>query len=150
MFEKFAFDTALEIMPNYLWNNIHWTLVILLSIASIALGALWHQKFHVLGQIWQSENYPNGMPPKDSMNLKRMFGGTIISHFVICAILSALVSGHGTGFGLLIGLGLSIGFVITTMAPTYFFANRSSKLLAVDAGFYVVFLSLAGGTFGSF
>jgi len=84
MFEKFAFDTALEIMPKYLWNNIHWTLVILLTIASFALGAIWHQKFHVLGQIWQSENYPNGMPPKDTMNLKRMFGGTNLSLCNMC------------------------------------------------------------------
>jgi len=149
MLENYAVNIAIERAPAYLWSNIQWGWVLFLTFFSFILGAFWHQRFHILGRIWSHENYPQGFPEKRSMNLRLMFGSSALGHFILLTTLSAIVSRHGNSLGLTIGLGISVVFVLATMAPTYFFAGRSWKLLAVDAGFYVVLLGLAGAILGN-
>ena len=65
---------------------------------------------------------------------------------VITAIasLSAVVSGLGAFNGFVGGLTVALVWIVPVMASTYLFANRSLKLLMVDAGMYVVLFSVAG------
>ena len=47
-----------------------------------------------------------------------------------------------------IGFLVSVVWILPAMTATYLFANRSLKLLAIDAGLYVVLFTLAGGIMG--
>lgn len=125
-------------------SNIHWIPVIVMTIFSFALGAAWHQKF-LFGKVWTSENKPT---LDRKMNIPFIFGGTAVMHFLALTGLSALVSNQDWHDGLHIGLLVSVVFVLPAMAATYLFANRSMKLLAIDAGMYIVLFALAGGIMG--
>lgn len=143
MLERFAIDLVRDDLPSLLWRRIDWVRVVLLAIASFGLGAAWHRRTHLLGRIWARENYPEG-PDTSRMNLPLVFGGTAVSHLLLIAFLSSLVSGSGSLFGLEVGFALSVFVVFATMAPTYLFAGRKPSLLLVDTGLYVVLLSVCG------
>ncbi|MBA4410695.1 MAG: hypothetical protein C0397_14885 [Odoribacter sp.] len=125
-------------------SNIHWIPVIVMTVFSFALGAAWHQKF-LFGKTWKQENHST---LDQKMNIPLIFGGTAVMHFLALAGLSALVSNQGWHNGLHIGLLVSAVWVLPAMTATYLFANRSMKLLAIDAGMYVVLFAIAGLVMG--
>ena len=127
-------------------SNIHWVPVVIMVIVSFALGALWHQPF-LFGKIWEKENNPNKVERK--LNVPLIFGVTAIVHFIAIAGLGAIVSGLGAIQGMLGGLFICIVWVFPTMCGTYLFAGRSFKLLAIDAGMYIVLFSLSGLVLGA-
>jgi NADH:ubiquinone oxidoreductase subunit 5 (subunit L)/multisubunit Na+/H+ antiporter MnhA subunit len=124
-----------------LFSRIHWLPVIVMTLFSFVLGMLWHQPF-LFGKTWAKENNTANVQKK--VNLPLTFGGTALMHFVAIASLSAVVSRTGLISGLLIGLFISLVWVLPAMSGTYLFANRSLKLLAIDAGMYIVLFSICG------
>ena len=51
--------------------------------------------------------------------------------------------------GLLVGLAISLVWIATSIGVTYIFVGRTFRLFLIDAGFYVVFLSVAGLILGA-
>lgn len=88
------------------------------------------------------ENNPEKIQRK--VNFPLVFGGSAILHFIALAGLSAVVSRQGYLDGLLVGFLISLIWALPSLGGTYLFANRSLKLLAVDAGMYIVLFSLSG------
>ena len=127
-----------------LFSNIHWIPVIVMTFVSFALGAAWHQKF-LFGKVWNIENKPN---IDNKANIPLIFGGTAVMHLLTLAGLSALVSGQGWLNGLYIGLLVALVWILPAMTSTYLFANRSLKLLAIDAGMYIVLFAISGIVLG--
>lgn len=130
-----------------LLSNVHWIPVIVMTIISFIIGFLWHSKL-LFGNIWKQENNPDNIPIK--INAPLIFGGTAIFHFIAISGLSAIVSGLGGVNGLITGLFVSLVWILPAMVGTYLFANRSLKLLAIDAGMYIVLFSLSGFVLGKF
>jgi len=125
----------------HLVSNIHWIPVIVMTIFSFVLGFAWHQSF-LFGKTWTKENQPNQDGKK--MNIPLIFGGTAIVHFMAISALDAVVAGTGAASGLITGLVISIIWMLPALAGTYLFANRSLKLLAIDAGMYMVLFAVSG------
>ena len=115
-------------------SNIHWIPVIVMTILSFSLGFAWHQKF-LFGKTWTEENKAN---LARKANYPLIFGGTAVMHFLALAGLSAVVSNAGWQNGLHTGILIWFVWVLPPMAATYLFANRSLKLLAIDARMYLV------------
>jgi hypothetical protein len=131
-----------------LLGAIHWVPVIGMTVLSFAMGMAWHQPF-LFGKPWAQENkLTTGSARK--VNAPLTFGGTAILHFMALSALSAVVSGHGALFGVLTGLAVSLVWVLPAMGGTYLFASRSLRLLAIDAGFYIVLYTAAGLVLGAF
>ena len=126
-------------------SAVHWLPVIIMTVVSFALGAFWHSPV-MFGKLWKKENNYN--TPKEELNMPLIFGGTAVMHFVALTGLNAVISGSGALEGMLAGFLIAVVWVFTTLGGTYLFANRSVKLLLVDAGMYVVLFSLAGLVFG--
>lgn len=127
-----------------LMENIRWLPVVVMTIFSFMLGALWHSSM-LFGKSWKKENHYDDQV---KVNAPLIFGGTAIMHFVAIVALSAVISGMGSMVGLAGGLLIALVWVLPTMAGTYLFANRSLKLLAIDAGMYIVLFSIAGLVLG--
>lgn len=130
---------------SLLFSNIRWFPVIVMTLFSFVIGMLWHRPF-LFGRIWVRENYPNGSPHE--INAPLVFGGTAIVHFVALASLSAVISGMGALNGLIGGFLISLLWVFPAIAGTYLFASRPFKLLAIDAGMYIVLFSVSGLVLG--
>jgi len=125
-------------------SNIHWIPVIVLTVLSFSLGFAWHQKF-LFGKTWAEENKAN-LSRKGNYPL--IFGGTAVMHFLALTGLSAMVSNIGWQDGLHAGILVWFVWVLPPMTATYLFANRSLKLLAIDAGMYFVLFGISGLVLG--
>ena len=125
--------------------NIHWIPVIIMTILSFPIGFAWHQKF-LLGETWKEENKLT--LGKKKMNIPLIFGGTAVMHLLALAGLSSVVSNAGWQNGLHAGVLIWFVWVLPPMAATYLFANRSMKLLAIDAGMYMVLFGISGLVLG--
>ncbi len=130
---------------NVFFSNIQWFPVVVMTLFSFILGMLWHRPF-LFGRLWVKENYPHSSPRE--VNALLVFGGTALAHFVALAALSAQVSGNGGLNGFQGGLLIAVLWILPVLAGTYLFASRSLKLLAIDAGMYVVLFSLSGFILG--
>lgn len=122
-------------------SNIHWIPVLVVSILSFIVGFVWHSPA-LFGKAWTAENYAD----KDKLKPKAplIFGGTAVLHVIALSGLSAVVSGMGAIMGLLGGLSISVVWILPALGGTYLFAGRSLRLLAIDAGMYIVLFSLSG------
>jgi hypothetical protein len=64
--------------------------------------------------------------------------------------LAMLIGNQSTALcGLSYGLIISLVWVATSIGVTYLFVGRSFRLFLIDAGFYVVFYSIAGLILGA-
>ncbi len=126
-------------------SEIHWLPVLVMTIFSFLLGSVWHMKF-LFGKTWTSENYGEESPGKG--NIPLMFGGTALAHLLLIATLGALVADKGAMKGMLTAFLISLFWVLPVMAGTYLFAGRSVKLLAIDAGMYMLLFTLSGLVLG--
>ncbi len=122
-------------------SNIRWLPVIVMTVFSFVIGFGWHSKY-LFGKTWSMENNPNNLQRK--VNAPLVFGGTAIMHFLAIASISAIVSGQGYTNGFLTGFLISLVWILPSMSGTYLFASRSIKLLAIDAGMYIVLFSISG------
>ncbi len=125
-----------------LFTEINWLAVAAVTILSFILGALWHSVLFKKGwsedsnSIYNSENHGN--PAK-------IFGLAGLAHLVAVIALALFIGSSSTAVeGLLKGFLVSIVWVSTSIGVTYLFVGRTFRLFLIDAGFYVVFLSLAG------
>ena len=122
--------------------GVSWGKVALLTVLSFAFGALWHSPL-MFGPVWLKEIQPYTKPRGGA--LAALVAAAAAAHLALLIALGALVgSGSSTARGLQVGLGVALFFVTTTLGATYLFAARSLRLFLIDAGFYLVFLALAG------
>jgi len=123
------------------FSNVQWLPALVMTLFSFILGFIWHRP-ELFGKTWERENQA------DKEKLKKrapmIFLGTAIFHFITVAVLSAMVAKGGASVGIITGVAISIFFVLPAMAGTYLFAGRSMKLLAIDAGMYLVLFTLSG------
>jgi hypothetical protein len=133
-------------MDNFnFFSHINWIGVIVVTILSFALGALWHSPV-LFGKTWSKEIQKGDTR---NVNFKFIFGFSAVANFTALVALNAFIGSNSTLFlGLAKGLIVGIFWISTSIAVTYLFASRSLKLFLIDAGFYVVFMSLAGAIFG--
>ena len=122
--------------------SVDWGDVAILAVLSLVLGALWHSPL-MFGPIWLGEVRRLERPRGGA--LAALAAGGAALHFAVLVAMSILVdSASTTTRGLQVGLGVALFFVTTTLGATYLFAARSLRLFLIDAGFYLVFLALAG------
>ena len=128
-------------------SQINWLAVIAVLVLSFALGALWHSV--LFKKAWTEDS--GTIYGKDNHgNPALIFGLTAVLHLIAIVGLAILTGKNSTAFdGFLNGLLISIVFISTSIGVTYIFVGRSFRLFLIDAGYYVVFLSLAGLILGA-
>jgi len=124
------------------FSEINWLAVAVITVFSFMLGAFWHSV--LFNKAWKKDS--NSVYNSENRgNPGILFGLTAVSH-LIAVIALALLIGHNSTvvFGLLFGLIVSIAWISTSIGVTYLFVGRSFRLFLIDAGFYVVFYTIAG------
>ena len=124
------------------FSEIHWPAVAAVTVLSFILGAFWHSV--LFNKAWK-EDSKSIYTAENRGNPAKMFGLTGISHLVAVIALAIIIGNHSTALcGLLCGFMVSLVWVSTSIGVTYLFVGRSFRLFLIDAGFYVVFYSIAG------
>lgn len=124
--------------------------VVAATLTSMVIGAAWYSPFG-LGKTWRklvgiseaefrANNQTNSLATTGVLTLVEIFMLAFFLQF------SSFYYPEFSGWviGLLTGWWVWIGFVFPPIAITYLFARRRKKLLAIDAGFHLVTLSVAG------
>jgi hypothetical protein len=127
-------------------GGVNWLAVIVVTILSFMLGGFWHSPV-LFGKTWTKEiNFDRNK----QVNVKILFGLSAFAHFGAVVFLASTIGAQASAInGLINGLIISIFWISTSIGVTYLFAARSFKLFLIDAGFYVVFFSLAGLILGA-
>jgi hypothetical protein len=132
------------------FSSINWLAVVVATLASFALGALWYSL--LFKNTWIREV---GIP-EDTMknvNLAKIFGTCLVLTAVMGLGMAILTQGHGILInwkdGMLLGLFIGLCFVAPSTGINYLYQRKSFLLWAIDAGYQVAFLVLMGTIFGA-
>ena len=131
-----------------MWG-MNWIAVLGAALAGFVIGGLWYGP--LLGKAWQAESGLSDEAMKNA-NMPKIFGLTFVLNLIASCILGHVMatSGHpGLHISAMIGFGVGLGFVATSIGVNYLFARKSLKLFLIDAGYWTVVYTAMGAIFGA-
>lgn len=116
--------------------------VVLAAVSSFLVGALWYSPV-LFGAAWQRE--AGDMRKPEDKHPAKVFGTSLVFALVAAVAYAVLMPAPTTPLGAL-GQGLLVGAAIVgaSFGINYQFANRSTKLWLIDAGYHTVQFALYG------
>ena len=129
------------------YSTINYLAVLVAAIAGFVLGGVWFAP-QVFGTVWlkalgkKKEEMCSGNSPKKAMAITAVT--TWITAYVLAVLIVALNISSAWG-GAIAGLSIGLGIVATSMYSDSLFCNWPFKLVLIQAGHRVVYLSLMGG-----
>jgi hypothetical protein len=127
-------------------HHLHFNYLAILVAALILwiLGALWYSLF--FAKSWMAlTGHKKGERPKGAvLSMIWSFLGAVLLSFVLAHMI--LWSGAATiGSGMVVGLICGLGFVAVPLFFETLYERRPAKLFAINAGYWLLGLVLAGG-----
>lgn len=145
------------------FGDLNWLAIGLSLLAMLVLGFLWYSPFTPTGKIWMRNlgldpsNAPKPQGGQMATSLLLMTLGSFFMMFVFAHVNMAYedafrntATGGIAGFDLrladtLTGAVLTwLGFIVPVQLNGVAFENKPWRMFAVDAGFYLVGLAIAG------
>jgi len=121
--------------------RVSWLEVAFLLALSLLLDALWHSPL-MFGTPWMKELEARRRPDRGPVLVALIAVAAL--HFALLVGLGALLGeGASTARGLLVGLVAALGCAVI-LGVAFWLARLTWRLYCIDAGFYLVFLALAG------
>ena len=131
-----------------MWET-NWIAVLGAALAGFVIGGLWYGP--LLGKAWQAESGLSDEAMKNG-NMARIFGLTFALNLIAAFILAHVMATYqhpGLYISAMIGFGIGLGFVATSIGVNYLFARKSLKLFLIDAGYWTVVYTAMGAIFGA-
>ncbi len=133
--------------------GINYLSVVVAAVVAWVAGALY---YGVLSQSWiaalgksKETLMPNGRPTTPTFILS--FVCELVMAFALAGAVGHLGPGQVTlQNGLISALILWGGFILTTFAASYAYAHNQTKLLAIDAGHWLIVMAIMGVIIGAF
>ncbi len=117
--------------------------VIVVAVVSMVTGSIWYSKMG-FQEMWVKLS---GVKMAEGSNANMVYAATAVAALVRAFVLSwfvVMLNTTGLTNGLGLGLVVWLGFVLPPFFATYMFGGKSKKLLAIDAGYYLVDLLIGG------
>lgn len=127
-------------------SSINLVAVLIAAVLSFMLGALWYSDL-LFGKMWRQdvemtdEKMAAGNP---ALIMGVSFVMILIMAFALAALFTQLAGPIDLMFGITRGFAVGMGFVATSMAVNIMYQGKPLRLLAIDAGYQVLFLTLMG------
>lgn len=131
-----------------MWET-NWIAVLGAALAGFVIGGLWYGP--LLGKAWQAESGLSDEAMK-SASMGRIFGLTFVLNLVAAFILAHVMATYqhpGLHISAMIGFGIGLGFVATSIGVNYLFARKSLKLFLIDGGYWTLVYTVMGAIFGA-
>jgi hypothetical protein len=128
-------------------GSINYLAVVVAALSGFLVGGVWYSA--VFAKAWMKET---GLSEED---LRRrspaaVFGGafvaSLISSFVLAMFLGPTAD---AAFGATAGAFVGVGWVATALTTTFLFERRSTRLIAIDAGYHAVAFTVMGLILGA-
>jgi len=120
--------------------------VALATFAAFMAGGLWYGP--LFGKAWQAEQ---GMTDAQwaGANKPALFVISIVCEAVVAVVLAHVLGHipHDAGVTMMLALGSAVGIVFPAIVLNYSFALKSVRLMAIDAGHWLVVFLVIGLVF---
>jgi len=131
--------------------GINYIAVIIAALAGFGLGAVWYM---VLGGAWMRAlgKTKDGLRSGDSAKVLP-FVIALVALFIMALMLAGLMGHLGdvtVRGGVISGLFVWVGFVITTMGVNHAFSGAKPMLTLIDGGHWLAVLVVMGAVIGAF
>jgi hypothetical protein len=127
--------------------GIHWPAVIVAALASFPLGMLWYGP--LFGKAWMAATGVTREQGR-SANPLRLYGTTLLLNLIACTSLAMFIGGAvNWQFGLFAGFMTGATFVAMGLGVCYLFEFRPLRHWLINAGYQVLFFSIAGLIIGA-
>lgn len=123
-------------------TQINWLAIVVVTIASFALGYLWYGP--LFGKAWVAAL---GKEPEDIQPSPTPFIISVVAAAITCIVMALFIESMQIDTwlgGLCIGLLVGIGFIAASMASDNAFCGYSWTLFYIQAGYRVVYSVLMG------
>ena len=128
-------------------NAIPWLAILVATIVSFFLGALWYSPF-LFGRAWAREAGVSEDACKTGPKFK-VLATTFVLTLLSTSVLSfCLAPRPGIAYGAIAGLVVGVGWVASAIGTNYLYENKSLKLFAITGGYHVVRFLVAGVVLG--
>jgi len=126
---------------------INWLAVVLGTLAFFAVGAIWYSA--LFGKIWQRELGMSDEQLKSGLNMPLIFGTCLLLEIVVVLTLGHLFAFLHPGNHAIMMMATGFGLAIMTPAVgiNYLYQRKSLKLFLIDAGHFVVGMTVVGLVF---
>lgn len=121
----------------------NWVPVLAATLAGFIIGGLWYGP--LFGRTWQTAA---GMSPAAlaGRNMARVFGASLLLLLIAAAMLALFIGPEQpVSFGLMAGAAAGVGWVATAFGVVYLFEARPLAQWLVNAGYFIVTLTIMGG-----
>lgn len=126
---------------------LNWLAIVVATIAFFAVGAVWYTA--LFGKAWQREVGLSAEQLSGGRNMMAIFGLCLLLEFIVVLMLGHLFarlqpSDH-------VKMMMATGFALAIMTPAiginYLYQRRSLKLFLIDAGHFIVGMTVVGLVF---
>lgn len=126
---------------------LNWLAIVVATIAFFAVGAVWYTA--LFGKAWQREVGLSTEQLSGGRNMMAIFGLCLLLEFIVVLMLGHLFarlqpSDH-------VKMMMATGFALAIMTPAiginYLYQRRSLKLFLIDAGHFIVGMTVVGLVF---
>jgi len=133
-------------------SNINFLALIVAAIISFGIGSIWYSPL-LFGKVWQKTVGLSEEKLKDS-NMALIFGSSFILIFLMNFGLAIILQGHAVRdisifSGMLYGFLIGLFFICTSIGINMLYQRKSVTLWLIDAGYQVLYLTVAGAIFGA-
>ncbi len=131
-----------------MWQ-MNWIAVIGAALAGFLIGGIWYGP--LFSKVWQRESGLTDEAMKNA-SMAQIFGLTFVLNLVASFILGHVMDTYqhpGLHISAMIGFGIGLGFVATSIGVNYLFARKSMKLFLIDGGYWTVVYTVMGAIFGA-
>lgn len=131
---------------------VNYLAILVAAVVGWLIGMAWYM---ALGRQWAAANNIVIDPAQSRTPPIGLLIMTFVAQLVMAWVLSGILFHLGPGKltvrnGIISGGWMWLGFVITTMAVNYSFAQRRPVLVAIDGGHWLLVLLAMGAILGAF
>jgi len=135
----------MEITMNF--GFVNWFPVLGAAFGAFIIGGFWYSPM-LFGKAWMNANGFKRESMKER-NIALMFVLAFVAHWLSASLLAAVLGPNATAiYGLQVGLLVGAFFTTTSVAVTYIFENRGTKLLLINGGYYIATYAFMGYMLG--
>lgn len=128
-------------------GSINWLAVLVAALAGFAVGGVWYGP--LFGKAWMREC---GITEEQvrSANMVRIYGTVLALNLLIATSLAMFIGPQGNlGSGVFAGFMAGATFIAPALGVIYQFESRSLRLWLINAGYWVVIMTVMGAILGA-
>jgi Protein of unknown function (DUF1761) len=132
--------------PAQVFANINWLAVVVAALAAFPIGMLWYGP--LFRSAWMAATGVTFEQGKQANPLK-LCGTVFVLNFIIAISLAMFIGNGDVNAGLFAGFMAGATFVATAIGVVSVFEFKSFKYWAINAGYQIVFFTVAGAIIGA-